>query len=70
MRIGEFVGVICGVAGLGAGLYFGVSPVVTGLQAGHITAEQAGYACGFFGAATGLVCACWGVIYNHERQST
>ena len=70
MKIGEVIGVACGLFGLAMGLYFGVSPVVADLQAGQLSAAEAGCTFGLLGAITGITCACWGVIYRNERQST
>lgn len=70
MKAGAVIGCMCGFTGLGVGLFFGVSPVISDLQSGLITASEAGQAFGFFGAATGMVFAFWGITYEHMRQST
>ena len=66
----EVMGAVCGLAGLATGLYFGLAPVVRGLNSDSISSSDAGLAFGIAGAFTGVVFASWGVIYMLDRRSS
>lgn len=68
MKTGGLLGFFCGLVGLGLGLYFGITPIIEGLENGDISSRGAGLSFGVLGAIAGLTCAAWGLIYRNERR--
>jgi hypothetical protein len=70
MKIGTSVGFVFAVAGIVAGLYFSVSPVLETFLSGQVNGQVAGMQFAMIGTIIGLSCASIGFIFYRATTNT
>lgn len=68
MRVGTLAGLLSAIAGVTAGLYFSLAPVLQVLLSGQVSGQAAGIQFAIIATITGLTCAALGVIYHRYHS--
>lgn len=70
MTFGKVAGIVFSMAGVFAGAYFGISPILETQASQQIIGQQAGIYFAIIGTIISLCCAAIGVIFNSAIRST